>query len=205
MFQSCFEVVEEVRMKDDGSGHFNFVINFSQSKTKVNSILKMQKINGYNIPTKEEIKNEASKLKTLAENTEGISNVSTNIDLSNYIFSIDLDFKKISNLNAVFLKIKNTKKISTAIATDYFAFGDKKFVRSQRVPIKSLYDKLEKADKEVFQTAKYTSVYKFDSTIKSFSNKNAVTSKSNKAIKLNGSIINMINGNEKIENVITLN
>jgi hypothetical protein len=205
LFQSCFEVIEDVKMKDDGSGHFNFVINFSQSKTKINSVLKMQKINGYTIPSKEEIKNEATKLQTLAQHTDGISNVKTNIDLTNYIFAIDLDFQKISNLNAVFLKLKNSKKISPTIATDYFTYTDKKFVRSQKVPIKALYDKLEKADKEVFQTAKYTSVYKFDSTIKSFSNKNAMTSKSNKAIKLDGLVINLINGNEKIENTITLN
>jgi hypothetical protein len=205
MFQSCFEVIEEVKMKDDGSGHFNFVINFSQSKTKINSVLKMQKINGHQIPTKEEIINEASKLETLAQNTEGISNVKTNIDLTNYIFTFNLDFQKINNLNTIFLKLKSNKKIDPAIATDYFTFNNKKFIRSQKVPVKALYDKLEKADKDVFQTAKYTSVYKFDSTIKSFSNKNATASKSNKAIKLNSSVINVINGSEKIENTITLN
>jgi hypothetical protein len=205
MFQSCFEVIEEVKMKDNGSGHFNFVINFSQSKTKINSVLKMEKINGYDIPSKEEIKKEASRLETLAENTIGISNVKTNIDLTNYIFVVDLDFQKISNLNAVFLKLKNSKKIDPTITTDYFTFADKKFVRSQKVPIKTLYDKLKKTDKEVFENAKYTSVYKFDTTIKSFSNKNATPSKSNKAIKLNSSVINVINGSEKIENTITLN
>jgi hypothetical protein len=205
LFQSCFEVIEEVQMKDDGSGHFNFVINFSQSKTKINSILKMQKINGYTIPTKEEIRKEASKIEALAQNTAGISNVKTNIDLTNYIFAIDLDFQKISNLNTAFLKLKNSKKLDPSLSTDYFTFADKKFIRTQKVPIKTLYEKLEKSDKEVFQTAKYTSVYKFDSTIKSFSNKNATQSKSKKAIKLNGSIINVINGNEKIENTITLN
>ena len=205
LFQSCFEVIEEVKMKDDGSGHFNFVINFSQSKTKINSVLKMDKINGYDIPSKDEIKKEASRLEELAQNTIGISNVKTNIDLTNYIFVVDLDFQKISNLNAVFLKLKNSKKIDPTITTDYFTFGDKKFVRSQKVPIKALYDKLKKTDKEVFENAKYTSVYKFDSTIKSFSNKNATPSKSKKAIKLNGSVINVINGSEKIENTITLN
>jgi hypothetical protein len=205
LFQSCFEVVEEVKMKDDGSGHFNFVINFSQSKTKINSVLKMKKINGYDIPSKEEIRNEASRLESLAQNTSGISNVKTNIDLTNYIFVVDLDFKKISNLNAVFLKLKNSKKIDPTIATDYFTFVDKKFIRTQKVPIKALYDKLKKTDKEIFENAKYTSVYKFDSTIKSFSNKSAIPSKSKKAIKLNGSVINVINGNEKIENTITLN
>ena len=205
LFQSCFEVIEEVKMKDDGSGHFNFVINFSQSKTKINSVLKMQKINGYTIPSKEEIKKEANKLEELAQNTTGISNVKTNIDLTNYIFVVDLDFQKITYLNAVFLKLKKSKKIDPSITTDYFTYSEKKFIRSQKVPIKALYDKLEKADKEVFETAKYTSVYKFDSTIKSFSNKKATSSKSKKAIKLNSSIINVINGNEKIENTIILN
>jgi hypothetical protein len=205
LFQSCFEVIEEVKMKDDGSGHFNFVINFSQSKTKINSVLKMEKINGYDIPSKDEIKKEASRLEELAQNTTGISNVKTNIDLTNYIFVVDLDFQKISNLNAVFLKLKNSKKIDPTITTDYFTFADKKFVRSQKVPIKTLYDKLKKTDAAIFENAKYISVYKFDSTIKSFSNKNATPSKSKKAIKLNGSVINVINGSEKIENTITLN
>jgi len=205
LFQSCFEVIEEVQMKDDGSGHFNFVINFSQSKTKINSILKMQKINGYTIPSKDEIKKEASKIEALAQSTAGISNVKTNVDLTNYIFAIDLDFEKISNLNAAFLKLKNSKKLDRSINTDYFTFSDKKFIRTQKIPVKTLYDKLEKADKEVFQTAKYTAVYKFDSTIKSYTNKNATPSKSKKAIKLNGAIINVINGSEKIENTILLN
>lgn len=205
LFQSCFEVIEEVQMKADGSGHFNFVINFSQSKTKINSILKMQKINGYTIPSKEEIRKEASKIEALAQNTTGISNVKTNIDLTNYIFAIDLDFQKVGNLNAAFLKLKNSKKLDPSLNTDYFTFADKKFIRYQKLPIKTLYEKLEKGDKEVFQTAKYTAVYKFDSTIKSSSNKKGTLSKNKKAIKLNGSIINVINGSEKIENTIYLN
>ena len=205
LFQSCFEVIEEVQIKDDGSGHFNFVINFSQSKTKINSILKMEKINGYTIPSKTEIKNEVSKIAALAENTAGISNVETKVDLTNYIVAIDLDFQKISNLNAAFLKLKKSKKLDPSFNTDYFTFANKKFIRSQKVPIKSFYDKLEKADKEVFQTARYTSVYKFDANINSFSNQKAKPSKSKKAIMLNCSIMNIINGNEKIENTITLN
>lgn len=205
LFQSCFEVIEEVKMKNDGTGHFNFAINFSQSKTKINSLLKMEKINGYTIPSKDEIRKEATQIEKLAQTTPGISNVVTNIDLTNYIFEINLDFKKITNLNAAFLKLKNNKKLDSKIPTDYFTYTDRKFIRSQKVPIKTLYDKLGKADKEVFENAKYTSVYKFESTIKSFSNKNSETSKSKKAIKLNGSIIDIIKGNEKIENTITLN
>jgi len=205
LFQSCFEVIEEIKLKDNGYGHFNFAINFSQSKSKINSVLKMEKVNGYKIPSKDEIRKEVSKLEALAQNTTGISNVKTNVDLTNYIFVVDLDFEKITNLNAVFLKLKNSKKLDSKITTDYFTYADKKFIRSQKVPIKALYDKLGKTDKEIFETAKYTAVYKFESTIKSFSNKKATASKSNKAIKLNGSVINVINGTEKIENTITLN
>lgn len=205
LFQSCFEVIEDIKVNDNGSGHFNFVLNLSQSKTKINSILKMQTINGHKIPSKEDIKNEVAKIEAIAQSTPGISNVKTTVDLANYIFTINLDFQKISNLNTALSKLRNSKKMDPSLNTDYFAFFDKKFIRTQKIPIKSLYDKLEKSDKEVFKTAKYTSVYKFDSTIKSFSNKNATTSKSGKAIKLNGSVLNVINGNEKIENTITLN
>ena len=205
LFQSCFEVIEEIKLKDNGSGHFNFAINFSQSKSKINSVLKMEKVNSYKIPSKDEIKKEVVKLQALAQNTTGISNVNTNVDLTNYIFVVDLDFEKITNLNAVFLKLKNSKKLDSKITTDYFTYADKKFIRSQKVPVKALYDKLGGTGKEIFETAKYTAVYKFESTIKSFSNIKATLSKSNKAIKLNCSVINVINGTEKIENTITLN
>jgi hypothetical protein len=126
LFQSCFEVIEEVKMKDDGTGHFSFVMNFSQSKTKINSLLKMDKINGYPIPSKEKIRKEIAEIEKLAQSTPGISNVSTAIDLDNYVVDINLDFKNISNLNAVFLKLKNNKKAAIKIPTDYFTYAGKK-------------------------------------------------------------------------------
>ena len=51
-FTSCFEIVEEVTLKKDGSGEMSFSINLSQSKTKLNSIMLMDSINGYKVPKK---------------------------------------------------------------------------------------------------------------------------------------------------------
>jgi hypothetical protein len=205
LFQSCFEIIEEVKMKDDGSGHFNFAINLSQSKTKINSLLKMDKINGYPIPSKEKIRKEIATIENFAQNTVGITNVNTKVDLNNYIVEIDFDFNNVNNLNAVFSKLKKNSKTTEKFPNDYYTYSNKKFIRTQKIPIKALYDKLGKADKELFENAKYTSIYKFDTTIKEISNQNAALSKSKKAIKLNGSVLDIIKGNKKIENTITLN
>jgi len=42
---SCFEIVEEITMNDDGSGNILMTLNFSRSKSKIKSILLMDSIN----------------------------------------------------------------------------------------------------------------------------------------------------------------
>ncbi|MBL0359080.1 MAG: hypothetical protein IPP72_20435 [Chitinophagaceae bacterium] len=55
LLQSCFEIIEQVFVKNDGTGTFQLVLNMSKSKTKISSILKMKTVNGHAVPTKEEI------------------------------------------------------------------------------------------------------------------------------------------------------
>ena len=82
----CFEVVEEVTLNEDGSGKVTFNINMSQSKTKLNSIMLMDSINGYKIPKKSDINNAILKIEQHLKNTPGISNINKVVDYKNFIF-----------------------------------------------------------------------------------------------------------------------
>jgi hypothetical protein len=204
LFQSCFEVVEEVKMNADGTGSFGFTLNMSQSKTKLNSIMKMDKINGYPVPSKEKIKNDIATIEKIIKTTSGISNVIIKSDFTNFVFDLNFDFKKVANLNEVVVNLKANNKIDKSTPTDFFSYANKKFTRFNKIAMKSMYQKTGKADKEVFDKANYTTIYKFESEIKSSLNSNSLISKSKKAIKFNASILDIINGNKKLENTIIL-
>jgi hypothetical protein len=204
LFQSCFEVVEEVKMNTDGTGSFGFTLNMSQSKTKLNSVMKMDKINGYPVPTKEKIKKDVAVIEKIISSTPGISNVITKIDFVNFIFNLNFDFKKTANLNEVVANLKANNKIDKSTPSDFYSYANNKFTRLNKIAMKSMYEKTGKADKEVFENANYTTIYKFESGIKSSSNTSALISKSKKAIKFNSSILDIINGNKKLENTIIL-
>ncbi|MGB4843763.1 MAG: hypothetical protein WBP16_04810, partial [Ferruginibacter sp.] len=92
LFQSCFEIIETVFLKADGSGNFQLVLNLSKSKTKLNSISKRKTINGHEVPSRYEISNKITEIEKTAAKTPGISNVKTAVDYDNYIASISCNF-----------------------------------------------------------------------------------------------------------------
>ena len=57
---SCFDVVEEIKMNNDGSGELKLTIDLSQSKSNLANYMKAGEINGVEIPTKDEVKLEMS-------------------------------------------------------------------------------------------------------------------------------------------------
>jgi hypothetical protein len=66
---------------------------------------------------------------------------------------------------------------------------------------KNDYDKMSKADKEVFNDAKYTSVMQFENTIKSQTN-NAYAFSEQKAVKLEANILDFILQKKQLQNTI---
>ena len=74
-FQSCFEIIEEVEMHSDGTGQLMFTLNLSQSKSKMASIMLLDSINGYKVPSKKDIKKSIDELVADLKKAEGVSNV----------------------------------------------------------------------------------------------------------------------------------
>ena len=63
---------------------------------------------------------------------------------------------------------------------------------------------MSNADKEVFATANYTAIYKFESTVASASNKDAAISPGKKAVMLKLNALDIIMNKKSIENKINL-
>ena len=205
-FQSCFEIIEQVFLKADGSGDFQLVLNMSKSKTRLNSIIKMKNINGHDVPSKEEIKSKIADIEKTLGKTAGISNVRSTAAFDNFIISISCNFNKVTQINNgvknIYLK-ENPKGKASERVFEYDPTGNV-FTRLNLFSFKDEYKKLSNADKEVFTTANYTSIFKFENSVAAASNKETKISPSKKAVMLKLNALDIITEKRSIENKITL-
>ena len=201
---SCFEIVEQIFVKKDGSGNLQITLNLSKSKTKINSIRQMKTINGRNVPSETEIKNKIKEIEKSIGKTAGITGVKTTLDWDNYIGTISCNFTNVNQLNNIAKNVANPSDAKYIEKSYNYDIANAVFERLNKLSVKKDYNKLSNADKEVFATANYTSISKFESTINTASNADAKISPSKKAIMLQYNVLDIINGKKSIENKITL-
>ncbi|WP_316827659.1 hypothetical protein [Pedobacter miscanthi] len=207
IFSSCFEVIEEISMKNDGTGDVVLTINLSQSKTKVASVMLLDSVQGYKVPSRQKIQQELNEAVAYLKKSEGISNVKSSSDFNNYIATISFSFKDVSNINNITKNILAQQKIKATNTSSYsYNKATKTFSRKYQ-PVgtaKTEFNKLKAKDKAVFNGATYTSIYRFESLVTSSINPASNVSKSKKAVMLKSSIMDLINGKINVSNTIQL-
>lgn len=204
---SCFEVVEEINLRNDGTGDVILTINLSQSKTKVASVMLLDSVQGYKVPSKQKIQKELAEAVAYLKKSEGISNVKSSSDFTNYIATISFTFKDVSNINNITRNILAKQKIKATNTSSYsFNKATKTFSRKYQpvTTAKSEFNKLKNQDKAVFNGAMYTSIYRFESPVTNVTNLASNLSKTKKAVMLKSSITNLINGKVNVSNQIQL-
>ena len=201
---SCFDILDKVNVKADGTGEYTIILNGSKSKTRLASISKMETINGKKVPKKADIENKINEAAKIFKGTPGISNVKTSMDFDNYIIKLSCNFKKIENINAGLEKLKAQNILGKMIPTQIYSQNlDKKTLTRNKVnTFKTDYEKMSKADKEVFNDARYTSIMQFESTVRSQTNNAYVLSPNKKALKLEADILDLILQKKQIQNTI---
>lgn len=206
LFSSCFQVIEEINMKNDGSGDILVTINLSQSKTKVASLMLLDSINGYKVPSKKDIQAKMNEAVSYLKIKEGISNIKQSIDFNSYIATLSFSFKNVSNLNNISNHILKNQNIKSSAASYTYTKATNTFVRNYQYvgKAKSEYNKLKEQDRTIFKTATYTSIYRFEQPINKQNNPLATISKTKKAILLKCSILDLINNKANISNQIQL-
>ena len=114
---SCFDIIDKMSLKADGSGEYSIILNASKSKTRLQSISKMETINGKKVPKKWEIESKLKEASEIFKTVPGISQVKTSFDAENYIIKLSCNFKKIENINAGLEKLKAKNIIGKTIPT----------------------------------------------------------------------------------------
>lgn len=204
LFTSCFDILDKVNVRADGSGEYTLILNASKNKTRLASISKMETINGKKVPKRTEIEAKINEAARIFKATPGISNVKTSMDFNNYIIKLSCNFSKIENINAGLEQMKARNIIGKMIPTQIYNqnLSKKVFIRNKVNTFKSDYDKMSKADKEIFHEARYISVLQFENTVKSQSNGAYSLSPNKKAVKLEANIIDLILQKKQLQNNI---
>jgi len=206
--QSCFEIVEEVNLNDDGSGTFCFTINMSQSKLNINSLFLLDSINHRPMPKKEDLNNTIDKVDKALKEDLNIGNVVTKKNWEEYIFSVSGSFTNIDALNMAINKINtlfNQHGRYESLTHNNFSYADKIFTRLYNYNLVNEYNSMAEKDKTVFNNAKYTTIYRFARQVANYSNPEATKSKSGKAIMLKVDVKDLITNNKTIKNSINFN
>ncbi|WP_443938394.1 hypothetical protein [Pedobacter sp. MW01-1-1] len=204
---SCFQIIEEINLKNNGTGNVTLTLNLSQSKSNVSSILLLDSVQGHKIPSKAEIQRSINEAVVYLKKSEGISNVSSTTDFNNYIVTIRFMFKKISNINNVTSNLLKQYKVATPAQSVYdFNLTTKTFTRKYETITagKKAYSNLKTKDKAVFNGADYTSIYRFESPVTNITNPKSNLSKTKMAVMLKTNITDLINGKINISNTIQI-
>ncbi|KFF14199.1 hypothetical protein IW15_01770 [Chryseobacterium soli] len=204
LLTSCFDIVDKVSVKADGTGEYTVILNASKSKTRLASISKMETVNGKKVPKKSEIESKINEAARIFKATPGISNVKTTMDFDNYIIKLSCNFKKIENINAGLEQLKAKNIVGKMIPTQIYSqnIAKKSFTRNKINTFKSDYDKMSTADREIFTNAKYTSILQFENMISSQSNSSYSLSPNKKALKLDANVLDLILQKKQIQNNI---
>lgn len=208
---SCFDILEEISLKADGSGSVLLTVNMSKSRTKLASIMLLDSVNGYKVPSEDDINESLKDVISHLEKTEGITNIKQTKDFDNYIFSVSCDFKNIASLNGItkdLIRKQNTTG-KTNFNTTNFSYDSNSnvFERHFRYDqsIKKSFYYLKKEDRKVFNDASFVSIYRFENTVKTVSNSSSKISPNKKAVMLKLNAMSLILGEKSIQNKIQLN
>ncbi|SFB91496.1 hypothetical protein SAMN05421747_10275 [Parapedobacter composti] len=204
---SCFQVIEDISVREDGSGTVTLTANLSQSRTKLASIMLLDSVNSYKVPSQADIRREMSALADRLAAIPGITNVTHQVNFDTYIAVMKFSFSNVSDLNDVmnmaFKEMKMPMDSQSSYAYDR-RHGTFRRAYTHLPQAKAEYNRLKPADQAIFKDALYTSIYRFERPVSQQSNGAAKLAASKKAVMLQTRIMDLINGNQSLSNRIQL-
>lgn len=207
LLSSCFEIIEDVTVKKDGTGTMKLTVNFSQSKTKIGAIMLMDSIHGYKVPGRNEIEEQIEQATARLRTVKGISNVNHTVDFTNFIASINFSFRNVSDVNNMVKELLDEYNVKTRIPFAYrYDREGAKFAReyTPSADAREQFNKLNEKDREIFRLASYIGILRFENTINSYSNRGAKMSKNQLAIMQRLPLSDLVSGKADISNQIQL-
>ena len=207
LLSSCIEIIDDIKLNLDGSGTFKYNINLSSSRSKVNSIIALDSLDGRKVPSLDEIKNKVNIFEELLNKQEGITNVQIDKDFNQFIFKVQCDFKSINylqkGLKNVISQISSDPKINEA-KYNWLSSDSCQFNRMVPQVSTDQVSRIPQNDMELLKNGIYISITRFNNEIEKVSNGNSKLSKDKKAVMLKTSPYVLTKNKNALNNTITL-
>ncbi|MBX9851959.1 MAG: hypothetical protein K2X86_09390 [Cytophagaceae bacterium] len=208
----CIEIEEQVSIKNNGSGKYSAVIKMPQMKQMMELARSMEEEKGGSSTENPmgEMQTKFDEQKQKMEKIPGITNFSTVFDTANFVITVKFDFANVAALNKCLNAFKTeeseegeeVKKEDKVIYT----YANKVFNIKASSSFAD-YDSIAADDTmalEMMKDMKYTGSYKFESQIKSHTNKSYVLGKDKKSLTVSATVADLVRKKIKLEDKITL-
>jgi hypothetical protein len=204
---SCIEIIDDLTIRNDGSGTFKYTINLSSSKIKVNSILALDSIDGKKVPQINEIKQKIDQFVKILDSQNGISNVKLEDNFSEFIFKFQCDFANVSALQTALkqtILIVSKEKSLPQLDYNWLTWDGNKLVRSIPEITERKISEINLNDIELLKKGTYTSITRFEREVEKFENTFAQLSKSKMAVMIKTDVYRLKENQNLLENTIYL-
>ena len=202
---SCIEIIDDLKINQNGSGTFKYTINLSSSKTKVGTFLSLDSLDGKKVLKTPEIKQKINLIRIKLKEQEGITNVLITEDYVNYIIKLQLDFNNVENLELALKETVKTFYQNGDYNYDWINYNNNVLCRN----IPAFYGDYIKnyTFKEVdkLKEGSYFSITRFSNKIGKVENNKSVISKSGMATMIKTTPDSVIYNPKLLTNKITLN
>jgi hypothetical protein len=173
---SCVEIVDDVTIKNDGSGTLKYTVNLSSSKVKIGSILALDSLEGRKVPSLDEIKEKVNAFKLKLAAQPGITNVILDPNYIDFIFKLQCDFMNVTALQKALKEVIEDLSKDKGIAEkeyDWLTWDGQKLVRSVPEINIEKSKKLKQDEIDLLKQGSYTSISRFERSVEKFDNSDA--------------------------------
>lgn len=201
---SCFDIIEDITINENGTGKVKMIFNFSQSKSNIDKLLMLKEVNGHKIPSIEKIVSKVESVRDSIEAIKGINNVTTKLNTESFIAEVEFNFDKVERLNTVYYELWKMAHKPSVRYENYFSYKNKIFNRRGGSFINLLNQRTKGADRNIFVGAKIISVLKLSNTIISYTNNKSKLATNQKIVILQLPVSNLILNAKLLHNTIKI-
>ncbi|WP_018342364.1 hypothetical protein [Cytophaga aurantiaca] len=215
---SCFEIKENIRINENGSGTYSFLMDLSQMRALFGMSRDFKRSMG---DTSARARNSAPMnnpliqmkakfdgLQSTLEAVPGITNYKTVCDTTNYIIGATYSFATIESLNKSINVLRNSNTTGgTTTDMIHYAYDNKHFEKVNDISKANVTGSSSKNDSlttELFRGSRYTLTCTFDKKIKEVSNPLYFISADGKTLLYTGSLLDIMNQKTNIGSTVIL-
>ena len=213
---SCFEIKENIRLNEDGSGTYSFLMDLTQLKPLFAMSRDLQRSMGDTSARAKaatpmpnpllQMKAKFDALEPKLEAVAGISEYKTICDTTTFIIGAQYSFSNIEALNNSINVLRNSSGNAGAIESTHYTYANKRFEKINDISKANVSGstKNDSLTNELFKGARYTLTCTFDRKIKEVSNPLYFVSADGKTLLYTGSLLDIMNQKANIGNAVIL-